>query len=195
MESHPFILCVSVPAALQAAPFAPLRPLAPTMAAQRQLASVMPAEVANHVNAMCEAAPGIPWSDAMLEDMLVDLKDRVMSLRVIDLGHCRVQCELEHVRRCKREVILAGVSTEFTDPDSFRGIIPFIPPQPYTIVGLRRQLECLQKHVAMIHRRGWCEHCAGFPAYRTNSDRPFKRLKVQGTDACSICAMSRIVSS
>ena len=44
------------------------------MAAPRQLASLMPAEVANHVNAMCEAAPGIPWSDAMLEDMLRDVK-------------------------------------------------------------------------------------------------------------------------
>ena len=167
----------------------PQRPFAPplaNMAAQMQLASVLPAGIADVVNGMCEAAPGIPWSDAMLEDMLRDVKVCNIDGPDKDLGHCTVRGRLEYTKRGKKEELYGSVEVTQGDRD-----IVYLRPHlryPATVVGMRKVLEWLQQEVAMIQRRGWCEHCeVGRPT------TPIKRLRVQGTDACSRCVLARLV--
>ena len=180
-------LHLSACSASSRAPSAPLRapPLA-TMAAQMQLASVLPVGIADVVNGMCEAAPGIPWSDAMLEDMLRDVKVCDIDGPEKDLGHCTVSCLLEHFKRGKKEELVGRVMVSAGERRYIYNYQPY--PQPATVVGMRKVLEWLQQEVAMIQRRGWCEHCeVGRPT------APIKRLRVQGTDACSRCVLARLV--
>ena len=180
-------LHLSACSASSRAPSAPLRapPLA-TMAAQMQLASVLPVGIADVVNGMCEAAPGIPWSDAMLEDMLRDVKVFKIDGPEKDLGHCTVRGRLEYTKRGKKEELYGSVEVTQGDRD-----VVYLRPHlryPATVVGMRKVLEWLQQEVATIQRRGWCDHCeVGRPT------TPIKRLRVQGTDACSRCVLARLV--
>ena len=166
------------------APFAP--PLA-NMAAQMQLASVLPGGIADVVNGMCEAAPGIPWSDAMLEDMLRDAKVCYIDGPEKDLGHCTVLCQLEYTKRRTKEELYGRVRVT---AGGRRYMYQYQPcPQPATVVGMRKVLEWLQQEVATIKRRAFCEHCTEERSWA----RPLKRLRVQGTDACSRCLVGRLV--
>ena len=180
-------LHLSACSASSRAPSAPLRapPLA-NMAAQMQLASVLPVGIADVVNGMCEAAPGIPWSDAMLEDMLRDVKVCDIDGPEKDLGHCTVLCQLEYTKRRTKEELYGRVRVTAGGRRYMYQYQPY--PQPATVVGMRKVLEWLQQEVATIQRRGWCEHCeVGRPT------APIKRLRVQGTDACSRCVLARLV--
>ena len=159
------------------------------MAVPPQLAAALPDGPADAISAMLMPAPGAPWSDQLLQDILDDLfkgpdvhSDWYFIGRDADvaaiLGHpghrglgddvTVISAKFLHrpVRR-KGQWTSTLTARVFARPNGDRDYglnnWPYredFGPKPFTVAGLREAIEWVQQKVAMLKRRnGWCVTC------------------------------------
>ena len=161
-----------------------------------QLAAALGANAAM-VADMCFLAPGVPWSNQLLDDMLVDLRAGRFGLTDCDRHGTSLrvgitlQIVMETRRRPRQETLKAHISVFHPLDRGVRNAAytfwESAPETPSDRAGLRKQIEWCQQTANNIFRRGLCNLC-----YERNAEqRPAKRLRVGGTQMCSDCLFKR----
>ena len=141
-------------------------------------------------------APGIPWSNQILNDMLETLKDNRISSKLtlsppvdgITTIEADLFCDYQRVKKGKTEIrgiravvhYYCGRQNQhgFEHPGSFAKTFPM------DRTGIKMAIEFLQESVQNVKRRGLCETCL-------TSESPMKRLRVGGSGFCSSCVLQK----
>ena len=168
-----------------------------------QLADVL-SDNASNVAEMCFLAPGIPWSNQLLDDTLDDVLDaqqrqddnRLVAECIRGGTHVRaaIVCVATVAHRYQPGKMLLEASVyakSETDPYDIvhNGVQHEAPPQPADRAGLRKQIEWCQQKTNNIFRRGFCAPC--YDPEGNVEQRPRKRLRVGGAQMCSQCMFKR----
>jgi hypothetical protein len=158
-----------------------------------QLEQTLPETAAASVSQFCEMAPGIPWSNQTLDDMVETLKENsVLSkttwgsasinasiFRFFKMVKKEEKVELKaHVSYCSGHRVNGYETAELFAEKKF----------PLDRNGVKESIEFLQKGVQNLKRRGMCEPCLAL-------ERPVKRIRVGETGLCASCLMRRAVFS
>ena len=160
-----------------------------------QLAAAL-GDNAARVADMCFLAPGVPWSNQLLDDMLADLRAGRFGITDCDRNGTSIrvaitlQIVMETRRRARKETLKAHISV-FEEGEAWRDarytFWESAPETPSDRAGLRKQIEWCQATANNIFRRGFCNLCSEGNA----EQRPAKRLRVSGTQMCSKCLFKR----
>ena len=155
-----------------------------------QLAAAL-GDNAARVADMCFLAPGVPWSNQLLDDILADLRYSgsitFLSERggVVARVMLMAQVQLATRRRPRTETLLATIYTRrSTDAAAQMSLYRDLPDQSFNRAGLRKMIEWCQENVNNVHRRGFCNPCL-------DGQRPAKRLRVSGSQVCSTCLLGQ----
>ena len=161
-----------------------------------QLAAAL-GDNAARVADMCFLAPGVPWSNQLLDDMLADLRAGRFGLTDCDRNGTSIrvgislQIVMETRRRPRQETLKAHISVFHPLDRGVRNAAytfwESAPETPSDRAGLRKQIEWCQQTADNIFRRGFCNLCSEGNA----EQRPAKRLRVSGTQMCSKCLFKR----
>ena len=160
-----------------------------------QLEQTLPETAAASVSQFCEMAPGIPWSNQTLDDMVKTLKENsVLSKTTTAPGFAQINATIfhfhkmvkkeekvelkAHVSYCSRRRVNGYEAAELFAENNF----------PLDRNGVKESIEFLQKGVQNLKRRGMCES-------RLALERPVKRIRVGETGLCASCLMQRAVFS
>ena len=160
-----------------------------------QLERTVPEPAAASIGKFSEMAPGIPWSNQTLDDMLETLRRSHINTKVVLspplTGITRIESDL-FTQRTKKE----WKSEIFAVVDYYcgRGSSPGYPEHPAHLnktfpmdrTGLKQAIEYLQSNVQNVKRRGLCETCLA-------EEPPMKRLRVGGNAFCSKCVLQKAV--
>ena len=177
------------------------------MAVPPQLAAALPEGPANAIGAMLMAAPGAPWSDQLLQDVLeelgwdddIDTQFHMQPPRanfgddVSDIGVIITRRPVR--RRGRRDFLLCATvcarpKLDFIDPNTWTWPLRRCSGcKPCTVAALREIIEWAQQKVAMVKRRGgWCVNCDQDEYTRGLG---IKRLRVHGQPYCAECFVRR----
>ena len=155
-----------------------------------QLAAAL-GDNAARVADMCFLAPGVPWSNQLLDDILADLRYSgsitFLSERggVVARVMLMAQVQLATRRRPRTETLLATIYTRRSaDAAAQMSLYRDLPDQSFNRAGLRKMIEWCQENVNNVHRRGFCNPCL-------DGQRPAKRLRVSGSQVCSTCLLGQ----
>ena len=157
-----------------------------------QLAAAL-GDNAARVADMCFLAPGVPWSNQLLDDMLADVRQ----CGTIDFTNGRngviirvvIRGQVQHAtrRRPRTENLEASIyARRRTDPVIQMSSYKDSSDQPFTRAGLRKTIEWCQENANNVFRRGFCDPCL-------DGQRPAKRLRVSGSQVCSSCLLGQSI--
>ena len=159
-----------------------------------QLEHVLPGPALLSVNEMCEMAPGIPWSNQILDDLLdtlsvnnpfvpeIKLSPPINGITRIQAGIFRERTKkVKGVWQCR---IMATVLYYSTDIPNEHPAEMGQKHFPMDRMGMKAAFEFLRTTVQNIKRRGLCEPCHA-------RERPMKRLRVDGTGLCFTCLLKK----
>ena len=164
------------------------------MAIPQQLAR----ELSDHAAAVqefCNMAPGVAWSNQMLDDMLDSLSecsvrtDMKMTPPVQGLTLISVALFRDY-RKVKKDVFqreIRAVVSYYGGLKGSRGLeIPNTVEKTFGFdrAGLKDAICFLQRQVQNLKRRGLCQTCL-------TDERPTKRLRVSDTNLCSHCLLNK----
>ena len=150
------------------------------MAIPQQLAREL-SDPAIAIQEFCNMAPGIPWSNQILDDMLETLEVlEVVSMRTETPGNglTAISGSLFRARTRKKKTFFAMVSFDFggIQEKEFQ----------FDRKGLKEAICFMQQKVQNIKRRGLCEPC-------NTGEHPKKRLRVGDTGLCASCLLQKSV--
>ena len=162
-----------------------------------QLQNVLPGTAAEIVNNCCEMAPGVPWSNLVLDDMLKTLKDAgaLRNEKRDTPGFYSVESsilfETKTIKKVETFQLRACVCWYKTKEDwnphpEYRYRLPVYASQtwhPYTRAGLKAAILKVQEVTQDVVRRGPCEECP-----------PRKRLRVGNSGVCGECLFKRCLA-
>ena len=163
-----------------------------------QLAQTLPEPAAEMVSQLCEMAPGIPWSNQILDDMMETLKNNATSSKLalsppvdgITTIEADLFCDYQRVKKGKTEICgIRAVVHYYCGRQNQHGSEhpgTFAKSFPMDRTGLKMAIEFLQASVQNVKRRGYCETCL-------TSEPPLKRLRVGGSGSCSSCVLQKAV--
>ena len=151
-------------------------------------------KLSNHATAVqefCNMAPGIPWTNQMLDDMLESLTaEGIVSMRV-DMtppvnGLTSICGTLLICEAKVKKAIIARATFDWQAVD--------IPEKgqihekrfDFDRKGLKDAICFVQQKAQNIKRRGLCETCL-------TAERPRKRLRVGDTGLCTKCLLQKAV--
>ena len=158
-----------------------------------QLQNVLPGTAADMVNRCCEMAPGVPWSNLVLDDMLKTLKNSgaIRNEKTDVPGFYMVVTEIRFERkqgRTKAETLRLLAYVYWCKAENPRP--PYHIPEyasqtwhAYTRAGLKEAIQKVQQTVQDVVRRGPCEECP-----------PMKRLRVGNAGVCATCLLKRCLA-
>ena len=157
-----------------------------------QLAAAL-GDNAARVADMCFLAPGVPWSNQLLDDMLADVRQcgtieftngrNGVIIKVTLLGQVLSATR----RRPLKENLRATIYTRRrSDPPVQMSYYKDSSDQPFTRAGLRKTIEWCQENANNVFRRGFCDPCL-------DGRRPAKRLRVSGSQVCSSCLLGQSI--
>ena len=163
------------------------------MAIPQQLALQLSVHAAA-VQDFCNMAPGIPWTNQMLDDMLETLEQTNLSSN-IELtppvhGLTKIGAYIfRDQRKVKKEMkseIRATVHyyCGHDGPNGFEIPNTFEKMFDCDRAGLKDAICYLQRHVQNVKRRGLCKTCL-------TAERPTKRLRVSDTNLCGSCLLQK----
>jgi hypothetical protein len=170
------------------------------MAIPPQLAEVL-SDHAAAVQEFCNMAPGIPWTNQTLDDMLDNLDKKGTpseqsntlylqsrfdaTINGIKLIEVRIMRQGRKVKKTWKRCINAAVYYEWD-----RGVMSIGPDYDkdfdFDRKGLKDAISFVQEKVQNIKRRGLCNTCL-------TAERPRKRLRVGDTGLCSTCLLQKAV--
>ena len=153
----------------------------PQLALVPQLAEAL-GHAADIVAAYCEMAPGIPWSDATLEQMLEDLSYFYMEEQLNDNMRLHLNFIGVTFKRKGVEVREMEVGIRTTATDTRIAQVFAMGKFPHTVAGLRRAIEFSQKKLTSIRTFGFC------PCYR-HGPHAQRRLRIGKTGKCTSCVL------
>ena len=157
-----------------------------------QLQNVLPGPAAEMVNSCCEMAPGVPWSNLLLDDMLKTLKDSgaIRNVKMDVPGFYQIvsaiNFETKRVKKVEMEELFAYVAWYKDDvpaPEYRIASYAIREQLPYTRAGLKEAIQKVQQATADVVRRGPCEECP-----------PMKRLRVGNAGVCATCLLKRCLA-
>ena len=163
------------------------------MAIPQQLAEQL-SDPAGAVQEFCNMAPGIPWTNQILDDMLDTLRKEKLILvqnKIIQpvnglrLLKAHLMTKEIKVKKTTKQYICATVSYDKQYPYYDMGQI-YDKLFDFDRRGLKDAICFMQQTVQNIKRRGVCETC-------NTGERPKKRLCVADTGLCSSCLIHKVV--
>jgi hypothetical protein len=168
-----------------------------------QLVQTLPEPAAASVSQLCEMAPGIPWTNQILDDMVEALKDQpcipsqlTLSLPVNGIMSSPVGgiTKFEAFLFCARRKVKKEMKTEiravvnyYCGVQNQHGIqcpARFEKTFPMDRTGIKKAIEFLQASVQNLKRKGLCETCM-------TREPPLKCLRVGGSGFCSSCVLQK----
>ena len=143
-----------------------------------QLASAL-GPAADAVAVFGEMGPGIPWSDALLEQMLEGVIYFRMDEKVDDEIDLNITMLEQSVRRKPSTIHVTIVNTRQ------HGMLQTIAAQdfPRSVAGFRQAIELSQKHLARVRTRGYC------PCYK-RAPGAWRSLQIMKTGKCRTCVLN-----
>ena len=167
------------------------------MAIPQQLGHIL-SDQAAAVQEFCNMAPGIQWSNQILDDMLETLGDSCISSKIemtpSVTGLTQIKADLfteyRKVGRKETKKMIRATVAYYSGRDINSHGLEF--PGHFTKLfqsdraGLKDAICFLQQTVQNLKRRGLCETCL-------TTERPIKRLRVGDTGLCSTCLLHKAV--
>ena len=155
--------------------------------------ALMLGDVAGNVAACAEMAPGVPWSNAILDEMVEDLGYFQKNYPTPDGStHVTVsivssQMRLKGETRSEYEVsVCARKAPDIEEAQAPRAHGLGTSRFPRTREGLREALEFGRAKVNRWMRTGFCKPCA-------DATPPRKRQKLQHASECADCLAGRVM--
>ena len=161
-----------------------------------QLEQELPETAAAALSQFCEMAPGIPWSNQILDDMLETLKSNSYSIP----SKLALSPPVDGITKIEANLIRAGQRVKKEWKAEVRAMVhyycgrqnqhgyehsgSFEKTFPMDRTGLKKAIEFLQETVQNVKRRGLCETCLA-------SDPPRKRLRVGAAGLCTTCLVTK----
>ena len=157
-----------------------------------QLATLL-GDAAKNVAAFGEMAPGVPWSNALLDEMLEGF-DRVEHIYAFDRGDVRVSIQAAEqgrktVHRSLQVQVLVKRSTDSWQYGSISGTSPVtLGFDVFTRdrSGLRAALEYARKKVNLFRKTGFCAPCL-------TAEPPKKRQRLLHASECIHCLTKKVI--
>ena len=160
-----------------------------------QLEQTLPETAAASVSQFCEMAPGIPWSNQTLDDMVETFKQgSVLSKTTTAPGFAQINASIFRVSKMvkKEEKVKLNAQVSYCSGHRVNGYETaelFAEKKfPLDRNGVKESIEFLQKGVQNLKRRGMCEPCLAL-------ERSVKRIRVGETGLCVSCLTRRAVFS
>ena len=158
------------------------------------MAPAVPDVVASSVASFCEMAPGVPYSQQLLDDILEDLEESnhfaksedTPGFALIEVRLRRTELKIKSVMKHSVEARVAykaggindappGVAFQY-EHASIAGCKEF----PFDREGMKAAIEFVKRTVQNLKRRGLCDQCLA-------AERPRKRLRVAQRGLCGEC--------
>ena len=166
--------------------------------AQPQLANLVGCDIATRaIEEFVQAAPGIPWSVDMLDDLLEELEQTgsFRSIRDYKNMHFIIHLVKQGINKsCKRfDTMLEGQITVYYQDElrmtreekTQRSFSRTTKQSPCTRKGLITILQDIQREVNKIKQRGFCDDCL-------TNEPPRKKLCVRKLNKCGGCGLNQI---
>ncbi len=160
-----------------------------------QLDNVLPGPALLSVNAMCEMAPGIPWSNQILDDLMdtlsnsnifqgINLSPSVGGITRLDVGlfHQRTKVKGKWKMEISARVYYYCSNQHQRGHESPQSKVTIFPLER---TGVKAAIEFLQATVQNIKRRGLCEPCRTL-------EPPMKRLRIGSSGLCATCLVKKV---
>ena len=157
------------------------------MAIPQQLAREL-SDPAIAIQEFCNMAPGIPWSNQILDDMLETLESEGACTRITTPGKglTAINGYLCWAKARKKKTIVARVTFDWHICQVHQSGQLQQKEFDFDRKGLKEAICFLQQKVQNIKRRGLCEPC-------NTGEHPKKRLRVGDTGLCASCLLQKSV--